>query len=196
MPGFVTENHGELFLRWREAIEAGMLVPPFHVTHVDAHADLGLGDAGYTYVLSELLFENPEDRTQPRFGFSGLNDGNHLIFAIACRWITDLVYVYGEGGGGDELAYVMEDFGATRPHRNVQLAAMRRPELEKLIHRSGSPPDVSHLEPPVPYASTRWEQFQADVPYDFICLTHSPPFTPESADPLFAVIRDQLIEPI
>ena len=55
LPGFVTENHGELFPRWRSAIRDGLLIAPFHVTHVDAHADLGLGDAGYVYLLTELL---------------------------------------------------------------------------------------------------------------------------------------------
>src|SRR5690242_18621207 len=52
-PGFVAENHAELFPLWRAAIAHGTLVPPFHVTHVDAHADLGLGDVGYVYLLTE-----------------------------------------------------------------------------------------------------------------------------------------------
>lgn len=29
LPGFVVENHGELFSRWREAIDAGLLTGPF-----------------------------------------------------------------------------------------------------------------------------------------------------------------------
>src|SRR3954451_4096317 len=62
-PGFVTENHAELFPEWRGAIETGRLQPPFHVTHLDAHADLGLGDNGYSYLLTELLFRPPEERT-------------------------------------------------------------------------------------------------------------------------------------
>ena len=47
LPGYVVQYHGELFTRWRDAIDAGLLQAPFHVTHVDAHADLGIGDAGY-----------------------------------------------------------------------------------------------------------------------------------------------------
>jgi len=84
LPGFVTENHGELFPRWRSAIADQLLVPPFHVTHVDAHADLGLGDAGYRYLLTDLLFQEVKDRQDPLVGpTTGLNDGNHLAFAIA-----------------------------------------------------------------------------------------------------------------
>jgi hypothetical protein len=41
LPGAVVENHGELFFRWRDAIDAGKLAPPFHVTHVDGHAFRG-----------------------------------------------------------------------------------------------------------------------------------------------------------
>ena len=40
LPGWVIEHHDEAFARWRVAIGTGLLVPPFHVTHVDAHADL------------------------------------------------------------------------------------------------------------------------------------------------------------
>jgi hypothetical protein len=194
LPGFLTENHGELFPRWRSAISDGLLVAPFHVTHVDAHADLGLGDAGYQYLLTDLLFQQVGDRQYPVVeSTTGLNDGNHLAFAIACRWIGDLVYVYCEGGGSDELSLVMEGFD--QKARNVQLAAMTRPELDALLHRRRDPV-VSHLEPPVPYRSTPWEHYQADGPFDFVCLTRSPPYTPVTADPLYEEIRARFIEDI
>jgi hypothetical protein len=85
LPGFAVKNHGELFFRWRDAIDEGLLVPPFHVTHVDAHADLGGGDAGYVYLLTELLLKPVEERRSPRVGDDGLGDGNYLAFAIANR---------------------------------------------------------------------------------------------------------------
>jgi hypothetical protein len=193
LPGFITENHSELFVRWREAIERGVLKPPFHVTHLDAHADLGLGDAGYTYLMSSLLYEPVEVRAHPRVGFSGLNDGNFLLFAIACRWISDLVYVFGEGGGDDELPYALQGF--QRPADNVQLAAMPRTEIDRLLHRRGEPVG-DHLEPAVPYRSTRWEQFELDGPFDFICLTRSPPYTPSTADRLYGTLLNAFIDPI
>jgi hypothetical protein len=34
LPGLVVEHHGELFARWRDAIDAAILHAPFHVTHV------------------------------------------------------------------------------------------------------------------------------------------------------------------
>jgi hypothetical protein len=68
LPGFVVEHHGELFARWRDAIEAEILRAPFHVTHVDAHADLGLGDTGFIHLMSEMLFREPQERRDPGTG--------------------------------------------------------------------------------------------------------------------------------
>jgi len=48
-------DHDEAFFTWRPWLEDGSLVAPFAVVHVDAHADMGLGDAGYVSLMSELL---------------------------------------------------------------------------------------------------------------------------------------------
>ncbi|MGU3587370.1 hypothetical protein ACLBYD_30025 [Rhodococcus sp. C26F] len=196
LPGILTENHGDLFFRWREAIADGVLVPPFRVTHLDAHADLGLGDSGYKYLMTSLLSEPPEDRQQPRVGATGLNDGNFLLFAIACRWIHDLTYVYGEGGGSDELFLAMKGF--KRPYDYIQLAAMDNQDLQRLISAptGGYIPVVSHLEPEVPYQASHWDEFQAEVPFDFICLTRSPVYTPSTADLLYDAISAAFIAPV
>lgn len=61
-PGFVVEHHNEIFYRWGEALERGQMTAPLEVVHVDAHADLGVGDTAYAYVMSELAFEPVEDR--------------------------------------------------------------------------------------------------------------------------------------
>lgn len=68
LPGFAVEHHGELFDRWRDAIQIGVLRPPLAVTHVDAHADLGLGDAGYIYLLTTLVHLPLEERLYPQKG--------------------------------------------------------------------------------------------------------------------------------
>src|SRR5215217_7718482 len=110
LPGACVENHGELFWLWRELLETGKLTSPFHLTHVDAHADVGLGDAGYVYSLEEVMHLPPELRTNPKSGFSGLNDGNFLAFARACRWISSFTYVRHPCGGNDFLACYMKAF--------------------------------------------------------------------------------------
>jgi len=193
LPGFVTENHGDLFFEWRSAIERNILSPPFHVTHVDAHADLGLGDAGYLFLLNELILRPPDQRTDPPRDPLGLTDGNHLAYAVACRWIDELEYVFCPGGGSDELHLVMQ--GHDREASFVQLSPMTADELRRL-YQDRTPVDLNEPEPAVPYRSIRAEDYMATEPFDFVCLTRSPPYTPTTADPLFDRICDEFIEPI
>ncbi len=193
LPGFVVEHHGELFPLWRDAIDVGLLTPPFHVTHVDAHADLGHGDFGYSYLMTSLLFEEPEHRRSPKEGDGGLEDGNYLSFAIACRWLSELVYVHnGSSGGEDVLPYHMEGFN--RRAENVQLISVR--SRSELLDNLMTPENftVDHREPTVPFQAVMWDQFQADHPFDFICLARSPPFTPPESDQIFDAIRERLID--
>jgi len=194
LPGFAVEHHGELFARWRTAIEARLLVPPFHVTHADAHADLGLGDAGYMYLMSELLYKPPAERRHPDGGTLGadysVGDGNYLAFAAACRWISDLVYVFNDGGD-DVLAYVMEDFNLDGS--NLQLRGVPRENLkDNLLTPQAMRPEV--IEPLIPFRKTRWTEYHVgDQPFDFICLARSPGFTPAGCDQIFDEIRRRFV---
>jgi hypothetical protein len=190
LPGFVTENHGELFPVWRNAIEEGVLLPPFHVTHVDAHADLGLGGSSFEYLMTSLLFESIDDRRYPMLGDTGLNDGSHLAFAVACHWISAIEYVFCEGGGNDRPQFLMEGFDVDADH--IQLTALSLAELQGLAR--GRYPNVTSLEPLIPLRPVPYREFHAREPFDFICLTRSPPYTPVTADPIFDLIRERYVD--
>ena len=194
LPGFVVERHGQLFPRWRDAIEEGKLVLPFEVTHVDAHADLGLGDHGYVYFMTELLFAPVEERRFPMIGEGGMDDGNWLNFAIACRWLSDLLYVFNRETDtpGDLLGYVLEGFDGDAEH--IQLAALNDTEIKKLWFRPEKWPVPQRLEPKVPFKALPWKSFQASEPYDVVCLARSPAFTPVESDVLFDEIRARYID--
>lgn len=190
LPGWSTEQHVDVFDCWRDAIALGTLVPPLSVTHVDAHADLGLGDAAYVYVMTELLRLPVEERTNPRRGgLDGLGDGNWLLFAIACRWLSDLMYIHvgEEERPGDLMEPIMEGFDLDAEH--IELAAVPKGALPYLnVH-----PPIIHLEPKVPFRRVPWQKYKADAPFDFICLTRSPEFTPAEADPIYDAIRERFI---
>jgi hypothetical protein len=192
LPGFVVEHHGEVFYRWRDAIDAGGLQVPFHVTHVDAHADLGLGDAGYLHLMSDLLFRDPEERRDPG---KDLGDGNYLAFAIACRWLSGLDYVYNRDdadgyGPGDLMPYHME--GKRRDADHIQLAAMTRSQIDNIFHAERFEP--TRLEPLVPFRALGWPQFTAAEPFDLVCLARSPEYTPATCDEIFEAIRGRFID--
>jgi hypothetical protein len=91
--GQEVEEHQDAFWIWRRWLDEKKLSEPFTVIHVDAHADLGFGDGGWIYLLTEFLALSIEHRRSPRVGHSGLNSGNFLAFAVGNRWISDLRYV-------------------------------------------------------------------------------------------------------
>lgn len=168
-PGIVVEHHGELFVRWRDAIDAGVLRAPFHVTHIDAHADLGLGDAGFIHLLSDLLFRTPPERREPG---EHLNDANYLAFAIGCRWLGELDYVYNRDdhrgeGPGDILPCLMEDFDPRAAH--IRLPALTRTQIEDLSFLRERP-QPARWEPRVPFRALPWRHYRARAPFDVICL--------------------------
>lgn len=158
--GMVVERHGELFGRWRDAIAQGLLAPPLSVVHIDAHADIGMGDSGYMYLLSEVLRLPVHARQEPRTDDGGLGDGNYLAFAIACRWLCALTYVYNSEGPGrptDILRPLMKDFDFDAS--SIQLACMDRDQIERVFWPApAAPPRVHHLEPEVPF---EWSRVQA-----------------------------------
>ena len=186
VPGIVVEHHDEVFYRWRGAIAAGALEAPLQVTHVDAHADLGMGDPGYTYLMSDLLFRDLEDRRDPQAGYGGLDFSNWLLFAIANRWLSELTYVFIEGGGNDIFRWHLLNF--EQEASALELKAVTRSDISRYLGGSENPP-VAHREPPVPFRQVPWEEFQAQEPYDLVCLTRSPSYTPEASDYLFDEIR-------
>jgi hypothetical protein len=129
---------------------------------LDAHADLGLGDAGYGHLMSELLFEPVERRQYPQTGSMGLGDGNWISYVIACRWIGDLTYVFNraEAEPDDILFLVMEGFD---PHASeVQLAAVRPADIWHLatLSRHDMTQAVQHYEPGVRSRRCRGARFK------------------------------------
>lgn len=191
LPGWAVEQHAEIFDCWREAIERGDLRPPLSVTHVDAHADLGLGESSYIYVLTKLLFKPIEKRTHPARGQGGLTDGSWLMFAIACQWVSDLTYVFNgrDGRPVDLMQPVMENFDTNA--KNIQLAGITKEDMRG--YTPSRVPRFTHLEPKVPFTWIEWRAFKDDDPYDFICLTRSPEFTPAEADPIYDAIRERFV---
>jgi hypothetical protein len=192
--GFVVEHHGELFACWRSALDAGLLRAPFHVTHVDAHADLGEGDLGHRHLLGDLLFREPAERLHPG---EHLQDSNYLAFAVGCRWLSDLDYVTNchpifDDDPRDVPALLMENFDPRAGH--LELPAIAREQFD--AYEPFRLPTVTRRDPRVPLRRVPWRDYQASAPFDLVCLARSPEYTPASADALFDEIHARFITPI
>lgn len=111
LPGVMVEQHGDLFF--------GGQTPSSPATSFHRPASrtsmLTQTLAGYLYLMTDVLFRPVADRASPEAGPHNLSDGNFLTFAIACRWISELQYVYNKGGGSDLLRFQWRTSTCSQP---------------------------------------------------------------------------------
>lgn len=193
LPGRTVTHHHEVFLDWRERIAQGRLAPPFEVVHVDWHADLGMGEPTPHFIMTELLHAPAGQRAfPPAEPGRGLGPGNYLAFAIACRWISELTYVYNPRRRDlDVPEYLMRD--ADLASRRIQLR--RYPPgtpFEAILGRSIPP---SELEPELPFQLVGGDDLDPGAPFDWVYLAQSPDYTPPEADRLIGLIGEYMRPP-
>lgn len=191
LPGAYVEKHGELFWVWRELLESHKLTAPFDLTHIDAHADVGLGDASYTYIVEELMHLPPEQRIHPRTGFSGLNDGSFLAFASACRWISNFSYVHHpQSEGNDFIACHMKDFDPRADA--LRFVAFHKNQVLDVFHNPERATPITS-DPLIPIQRFLPHEYTAEASFDFMFVSRSPAFTPPECDELFELIKDRYV---
>jgi len=187
IPGFLIETHDQAFYIWNELLDSKKLYAPFEVVHVDAHADLGLGDASYVYILKELLKYPPEKRVD-YLCRSKLYEGNYLAFALACRWISSLTYVQQSdcGTGGDLLGYYFRDYDDQSGYiempiwnSDTDLALTQWPRPER-------------REPAIPFRNIGRLEYKENTPFDYGSLSISPAYTAQETEKLIPVISEYI----
>jgi hypothetical protein len=186
LPGILVKTHDEVFDIWKKQIQTGQLKTPFDVVHIDAHADLGLGDASYTYILGDLLHALPSDRQDPkRGGSTGLHEGNYLAFAVACRWLRTLTYVYHPARRNDLPRFLFR--GHDTATKLIELACYRPEDATRLASVKTSPAPLS-MEPAVPMNIVSKNDFRERDGFAFGYVSLSPLYTPKEAEVLVPVI--------
>ena len=176
IPGRVFPTHDGALFFWRDRIQAGLLTPPFHVTHIDAHTDLGIGDKGHTFVRNSVLCRPVASRVDPE-GYRAarqLNEANYLVFALAFRWLSGLDNVRIP----TSLPDLPRDL-CTEDGRALQLKSAF-PALFEV--RYGREPAVPFLE------TTNGREYIAPAPFDLLSLAISPRYAPATADALIPII--------
>ncbi len=192
--GACFEAHDELFWKWKRLIEQGELAVPFEVVHVDAHADLGIGYPSTQFVLHEHLHLPPDKRTNPPIGDRHLNEGSFLLFAIACRWITSLTYVYHpdcwNAGMHDVPFGIMKDDDDESGF--IQLRCFPGDRSSRALGFRYCEPLA--FEPTVRFERVPGEKLLESAPFDFVFLTQSPKYTPPTADAMIPILREYIDE--
>lgn len=178
--GAVFETHDGALTYWRDRIADGTLTVPFHVTHVDAHSDLGIGKPGPGYVLNSVLSQQPSIRTEieRHYAMHELDEANYLLFALAFRYVASLDNVRNPKSRQDIPKVLFPDRADT-----IRLTSFPAQLMEG---RNGK-------EPAIPFRVYEdYRTFRADAPYDFVTLAISPRYAPNEADALVEVIAQYM----
>lgn len=177
VPGAIFETHDMALTFWRERMVEGGLKAPFHVTHVDAHSDLGIGKPGPGFVLNGVLPRHMEKRAdiEKYYDMCQLDEANYLLFALAFRWIKSLDNVRNPMSRKDIPREIL------LPEREdmIQLTSF----AARLSQGTNGP------EPAIPFHVYHdYKAFKAEKPYDYVTLAISPRYAPEKADELLPII--------
>lgn len=184
---FVT-HHDAAFDYWRELV--GDLNRPLQIelVHVDAHADLGLGDSSHAYIMRQLLHRPLEERSQPKRGdLDGLSLGNYVAFAAACRWLKSITYVM-----HPKLTLDLPRFLFRNSDPQSGCIELRRYPSGTSLCSEGDYEKYECKEPPISFETVAHDEFLNKGDFGGALLCQSPNYTPLSSDKLLSVFADYI----
>ena len=176
--------HGEIFSThdyaidfWKSLIDEGKLTPPFTVVHVDAHSDLGIAQHGYPFIKNSVLCRPPKARYADYRALKQLNEANYLLFAMAYRWIYELVNL--------RIPLSKQDMPLDLCFGEYLQLKSAFPMLFEAKY--GTEPKVFYKE----YKNGL--EYIAPCPFDFVSLALSPRYTPPTADFIVDIITEYML---
>jgi hypothetical protein len=197
-PGGVFEEHDELFDTLNELVQSKQLKVPFELVHVDAHADLGMGQwCPFEHLLTDLMHRPVHERTIPVRGQNGLNRGTVMLFIAACEWISKFHYVHHPDDGSD-FRELLLDWNDETEQISLQIPKCTTDEMDR-VTSYGATVDrwkmLSECCIPgrlIPFELSTIDSYAGPSDFDFVFLTRSPGFTPCKADAIFEKIRSMI----
>lgn len=183
LPGKCFESHDQVL----HALER--IAAPIHLFHLDAHADLGIGQDCYEFYSAFLALDQATRRK--RLHDFTPREGDFLLYALACGFVEKVDYVTHPsvylnepdipiGMDRWEIKYdrgwidVRRFFGSRSEYCNR--------EGERVMDRSI--PIRMH---------NRDGLIQQGIAFDYLFMTHSPKFTPPSLDTTYHALVELLI---
>ena len=205
IPGRIVTSHNEALIFWKELINSKMLSDPFDVVH----ADLGLGDASWSFLQSAFLTLPVDSRRKiSEYEFcdriKGISIGDYLLWAVAYKMVSSITYC--ANPHGDKNDYVLdtlkdfhEEYIWDKPVKNyIQLKYNKTMEMpaydssdaykKKYLEGSIKDPEVELLIIP----TIDDVKFAGD--FDYAVMAQSPNYTPASADFIMDIFREYIEE--
>lgn len=191
-------HHDEAFYFLSDLQKENNFQLQFSIDHVDAHADLGFGGTSYNFISSELLFRDVKDRishTKTK-NETRVNKGNFLAFLIAYRWVSELNYINKIEWANDLPFFLFKDFDTNSNF--IQLKKYSAEQIRQIIYSNNMIETARNIiplavEPEVQFKTIDYLLFSSNGVYDYIFLTQSPNYTPESSDILIPTIQEHMI---
>ena len=200
------------FMKWKKLIEAGDLIAPFKLVHVDAHSDLGIGNLSWAYLHSDFLSLEVSERPRARQGDDGINFASFLAFAFGCRWISETDFVINHAWHDDiprallsQKSYELTEEKAplgVLPYGDykLEIELMQLPEWDPVTSVWNTMEERKPIgEPRVPFNIVTLENLgtrYANTSWDFVFLSHSPGYVPSYADHLLNLIARYIRTPV
>lgn len=186
-------HHDAAFDYWHSLISASEPESQIELTHIDAHADLGMGDSSWLDIMENVLLLSVDLRVTPKRGPTCLNLGNYITYAAACRWIKSVVFVQNPSWAHDLPPFYFKNFDYKSGYMELKGFHPGRLQNESGTAFSRFPimvPDMT--EPCIPFTTVQCSSFLANASFDYAFLSHSPNYTPRSADKLIGVFSDYI----
>jgi hypothetical protein len=187
IPGRFAVEHEEAFDVLACAYEAHGQID---LTHVDGHADLGMGDSSWLYMHTDLLQLPMPCRGTPTRGRTGMNSGSWVAFAAAAGWLAQVAFVFPDRASDDLPAmYLHNGNPATRllEFKRYEKADVYAAEQHFRPLSEFTPVEC---DPAIPFEKLTLKNFVTTKPFKLGFICQSPDYTPESADALIPIIRE------
>ncbi len=192
-PGCVMDEHDEAFRAIRDALGQGLIRAPFRLFNIDAHADLGMGlDGGPLHIFRDVIRRPLEERAANlREGeFCGLSPANWIAYAMANRWIDELVHGAGTGRQLNDVPWFYRS-----GEELLQIPPIAMDGIDPINHRNRPPGQIVECdEPCVAFRRQRFDKVQLDEPPDLLLVCRSPAYLPPSGDPIFEALAEMVDE--
>jgi hypothetical protein len=189
IPGAFVEQHDGAFDVLRDLHPSS---GPLDLTHIDGHADLGMGDPSWVYMIKELMQLPMAERGSPMRGHEGVNPGSWMAYAAAAGWIERILFVHPDDGAEDLPGLYFRNCDS-----QTKLLEMKRfhlkdlgrgtPNYERLYRTT-----PAQCDPPIPFSTVTLDTFQSPAPFAQGLLCRSPDYTPARADALIDIIGDYI----
>ncbi|NOX57352.1 MAG: hypothetical protein GXP29_00645, partial [Planctomycetes bacterium] len=120
-----------------------------------------------------------------------VTEGDFLLYAIACGWFSSMAYVHHpllSPDAPDIPHTIMKDF--TDSTEKIRLGSY--PSEAFAVGSRVENFEPLAVDPEVPLELVSGNDFKTADAFDFVYLTRSPRYTPESADDLIPIIREYI----